>query len=64
MKGRAASLPCPFCKSTDTRLSKRNRAPVKTPGGAVLRGHHCDGCGEKFVTIQRYIPDAEVVDVA
>jgi transcriptional regulator NrdR family protein len=64
MRGRAASLPCPRCKSDDTRLVRRNRAPVRTPAGAILRGHVCQVCELRFVSAQAYIPDERVVDVA
>ena len=46
-------MPCPRCRSLDTKLVTRRGRPVRTDDGGVLRGHHCHGCDYLFVSIQR-----------
>ena len=49
--GRAASLPCPSCKSDTTDLT-RNRRITRTPEGGLMRGQVCRSCGFLFISVQ------------
>ena len=59
-----ASIPCPECGSDDTFLVRRNRPPIRTPNGAILRGHICRACGLRYISTQVAILESEIGNVA
>lgn len=54
-----AWLPCPKCASENTTLVTLRGRPRRL-SGAVLRGHFCNACRHRFVSIQRSVDDDEL----